>query len=54
MERLTYTLVEAAEVLGISYRTVRRYAAVGVLPTVRIGRRVLVSRKALEEWLVSQ
>jgi excisionase family DNA binding protein len=51
MERLTYTLHETADVLGVSYRTVRRYAANGELPTLRIGRRVLVSRRVVEAWL---
>jgi excisionase family DNA binding protein len=48
---LTYTIPEAAEALRISSRSVRRRIAEGTLPTVRIGGRLLVPRRALEDWL---
>jgi hypothetical protein len=48
VERLTYTIEEAAEMLGISralaYRT-------GVLPTVKIAGRRLVPKVALDRML---
>jgi excisionase family DNA binding protein len=51
IERQTMTVEEAARVLGISrssaYEAVRR----GELPTVRIGRRYVVPRVALERML---
>lgn len=51
MERMTYTVEEAAQLLGISrnaaYEAVRRLD----LTTVRIGRRILVPRVALEKML---
>ncbi len=50
-ERMTFTVEEAAKMLGIgrglAYEAVRR----GEIPTVRIGRRLLVSRSALERLL---
>jgi excisionase family DNA binding protein len=50
-ERLTVTVEEAARVLGIS----RAFAYVLVkneeLPSVRLGRRVVVPRRALERLL---
>jgi excisionase family DNA binding protein len=50
-ERLTLTVEEAAAVLGISrafaYEAVRR----GEVPSIKIGRRVLVPRAALERML---
>ncbi len=50
-ERLTWTVEEAAATLGISrafaYEAVRR----GEIPSIRIGRRVLVPRAALERLL---
>lgn len=51
MERLTVTVPEVARLLGISRMTA--YAAVrdGTIPNLRIGRRVLVSRAALDRWL---
>jgi excisionase family DNA binding protein len=52
-ERLTLSVEEAAEVLGIgrtlAYEAVRR----GDIPTVRIGRRHLVPREALDQLLGS-
>lgn len=52
VERLTWTIPEAAQVLGVSEWTVRRMVAQGVLPLVpHTGRRRLISKKRLEEWL---
>lgn len=49
--RTTFTVDEAADLLGIHRQTL--YAAIrrGEIPAVRIGRRVLVSRHVLEELL---
>jgi excisionase family DNA binding protein len=48
-ERLTMSVEEASEALGISrslaYELVRR----GVLPSLRLGRRIVVPVRALEE-----
>jgi excisionase family DNA binding protein len=50
-KRLTLTVDEAAEILGLSrafaYEAVRR----GEIPSIRIGRRILVPRAALERLL---
>lgn len=50
-DRLTLSVEEAAELLGISralaYELVRR----GQLPRLRLGRRVVIPRKALEEFI---
>ncbi len=54
VDRLTYTVGEAALLLGISrnsaYEAVRR----GEIPTIRLGRRILVPRNRLEELLACQ
>jgi excisionase family DNA binding protein len=51
VERLTYSVEEAARLLGISrnsaYEAVRR----GELPTIRLGRRILVPRCRLDDML---
>jgi len=51
--RLTYTVTEAAEILGISrsaaYECVRR----GEIPSLSLGRRVVVPRQALEDLLTA-
>ena len=50
-EKLVYTVEEAGALLGLgrsgAYDAVRR----GDLPTIRIGRRILVPKEALERML---
>jgi hypothetical protein len=48
IERQTYTIEEAAKILGICRAVAYRK---GVLPTVRIAGRRLVPRRALERML---
>ena len=50
-ERLTMTVTEAAEVLGISRAFAYELVGRGEIPVVRFGRRVVVPRKALETLL---
>ena len=51
LRRRTYNLPEVAEMLGCSYSSVYRWAQQGEIPTVRVGRRVLVPREALDDLL---
>ena len=48
---LTYSVPEAARLLGINRNTAYELAARGQLPTIRLGKRVLVVRVALERLL---
>jgi excisionase family DNA binding protein len=41
----------AVELGGISSTTVRRLIAAGELPTIRLGRRVLIEEAALVDWV---
>jgi len=50
-ERLTYTVEEAAALLGISRNSAYEAARRGEIPTIRIGRRVVIPRVRLEEML---
>jgi excisionase family DNA binding protein len=50
IERLTYTVEEAAEILGISRALAYRK---GVLPTVQIAGRRLVPKTALDRMLAT-
>ncbi len=50
-QRLTYTVAEAARLLGISRNSAFSAARTGALPAIRIGRRLLVPRRALERLL---
>ena len=53
-DRLTYTIPEVAAQLGLKPRTVYAWAEHGQLPTIRVGKRVLVPVAALEQWLYDQ
>jgi excisionase family DNA binding protein len=50
-ERATLTIEEAAKLLGVSRGTAYESARRGELPTLRLGRRLLVPRARLEELL---
>lgn len=49
VERQTYTIEEAAKILGICRAVAYRP---GVLPTIRVAGRLLVPKQALERMLV--
>jgi excisionase family DNA binding protein len=51
LEKLTYTIDEVTRLLGISRPLAYAMARSGKLPTIRMGRRILVSRKAIERML---
>jgi excisionase family DNA binding protein len=51
MERRTYTVTEAATVLGISRTSAYELVRAGTLPSLRLGRRIVIIRRALEELL---
>lgn len=52
-ERATMNLPEVAQVLGISRTAAYRWAAKGIIPTIRIGRRVVAPLRAVEAMLGS-
>jgi excisionase family DNA binding protein len=49
--RLTYTVDEAAHLLGLSRGVVYQYVRDGVIPAQRVGRRWLIPRRRLHAWL---
>ena len=51
-ERLTFTVVEAAALLGIGRNSAYEAIKAGILPSVQIGRRILIPRAALEQFLL--
>jgi excisionase family DNA binding protein len=51
LARQALSVPEAAEVLGISTRAAWHYAKTGQLPTIRLGGRVLVPTRLLDELL---
>jgi excisionase family DNA binding protein len=52
-ERLTYTVEEAGRLLGICRNSAYRLATEGQLPTIRLGRRLLVPKAALDRLLTT-
>lgn len=50
-DKLTHTVEEAARLLGLSRNSAYEAARRGEIPTIRIGRRLLVPKKALERML---
>jgi len=53
-ERLTLSVDEAALLLGVSRQSAYAAARAGELPVLRLGRRILVVRKALDELLAGR
>ena len=53
-ERLAVDAQEAARLLGVSLRTARTLLSSGQLPHVRLGRRVLISIRSLEQFLAER
>ena len=54
MDRATYTIEEAAKILGIGRSSAYQAARAGDIPTIRVGRRLLVPKVALERMLECQ
>lgn len=50
-ERQTFTVVEAGEILGISRGLAYQLAQSGELPTVRLGKRLVVPKAAIDRLL---
>ena len=51
-EKLVYSVEEAAKLLGIGRSSAYEAARSGELPVIRIGRRWLVSKQALDRMLL--
>ncbi len=51
MQRLTFTVSESAAILGISRTTAYELVRSGALPCVRLGRRIVITRRTLEKLL---
>jgi excisionase family DNA binding protein len=51
VDRITLTVEEAAELLGISRGLAYQLVAQGDIPSVRLGRRIVVPRRALDALL---
>lgn len=54
VDKLTYTVSEAAAALGVSRPTIYRLLHRQDFPSLKIGGRTLVSRAGLERWVDQQ
>jgi excisionase family DNA binding protein len=52
--RLAFGVQEVADALGVSRELVKHMIRTGQLPSVKLGRRRLISRKALERFLAGR
>ena len=52
-EKMAFSPLETANVLGLSLNATYQYIREGVIPHCRIGRRILVPRRELEALLAS-
>ena len=52
--KLALSIDEAAEALSLSARTIEAMVKARELPTIRVGRRVLLPVAALVDWLAEQ
>lgn len=50
-EKRSYSVAEAAEILGVSKRSIYRLCSEGVFKSVRIGTKLRISKKSFDEWL---
>ena len=50
-EKLVLSVPEAAEVLGISKSKMYEIVRIKGFPAIRVGKRVLINAKRLEDWL---
>lgn len=54
MAELTYSVTEAAEVLGISRPSMYNLIYAEGFPTLKVGNRRLISKELLAEWVKEQ
>lgn len=54
MNKITYNAAELAEILGISVSGAYDLFHREDFPTLRIGRRLLVTKNHFEQWLLTQ
>ena len=50
-ERPVLTIAEGASILGVHHATLRAEIARGGLPSIKVGRRILIPRAAFQKWL---
>ncbi len=54
MNKLTCSIPEAAQILGVSKSVMYPLARSEGFPTVKVGKRMVVSLRGLERWVAAQ
>lgn len=54
IQKIAYSLDEAAELLGVSRPTLRMLADQAEFPSFRVGKRRLISADGLQRWMEKQ
>lgn len=49
--KITLTVTEAAEMLGISLPKMYEIVRMGRIPSIRVGKKIVISRQAVLDWL---
>lgn len=49
--KITLTVTEAAEMLGISLPKMYEIVRMGRIPSIRVGKEIVISRQAVLDWL---
>lgn len=51
LEKRSYSVAEAAEILGVSKRSVYNLCSQNVFKSVRVGTKLRISKKSFDDWL---
>jgi excisionase family DNA binding protein len=54
MQQLLLTIDETASLFGLSSWTIRYFVRVGTLPSIKVGRRVLIERAAIDTLIANR
>ena len=54
VERATYSEIECAHRIGVATVTLFRWRQAGMIPYVKVGRRILYRREAIDAWLAKR
>ena len=54
VEKMAYSIQEASEALGLHPNTIYNLVKSGKLPSVNLGRKILISKLELSKWLAGQ
>ncbi len=50
-QKRSYSVAEAAEILGVSKRSIYNLCSSNAFKTVRIGSKLRISKKSFDDWL---